>query len=144
MSKNEIFDHEESERYEADNLKPFLEILRDKVNSKDTKVMAMFSQLIKLSERVIEYTDKLQQEGDNGAAEAAVNLRIENEVLHRRLGDKSVCDKCGGDVMLSDCIAVCGKCEEARPQEEKDADGYEPNFANWHWKEINWTEYSLV
>jgi len=62
-----------------------------------------------------------------------------NEGLHRRCGDKPVCDKCGGDVMLTDCAAVCGKCENERIEKEKidvqNADNYFPLSVEWHWEE---------
>ena len=209
MSKNEIFDHEESERYEADNLKPFLEILRDKVNSKDTKVMAMFSQLIRISEAVVEYTDKLQTENcqfNEAYPDMVVSKDYEIDTLHERLGDHKVSDCCGDEIYCGNChneklcrgkcqcenyTQNCLKCKKPCGHKFDDCDHKwvfngmksqelfiprgEREKANLfdqslireridtkecmdedrmtmmvqcekchHWKEINWTEYSLV
>lgn len=106
------------------NIKPYLEILRDKVNSKDTKILVMFSELIKTAEEVMEDYKELW-ELNKSRLHYIDNLEIENNELHLNRGDIQVSNCCNAKLIssglsLSGDPARCSKCGEE---------------TGWYWKQ---------
>lgn len=133
----ETFEIDGSDRFWIDDLKPCLEVLRDKVDSKDTKVLEMFSQLIRLADLCVGFTE-IDQEAFLTLCNERDKQLLEIDTLHLRCGDKRVCDKCGTPIIVSDCMQVCEKCENERIEKDKidvRKDDYCPPIYNWHWEE---------
>lgn len=127
-----------AERFVVDNIKPLLEILRDKVDAKDTTIIAMFSELIRAAEDAVKEVEEMFR-GKEIFGEELAKLQWENYELHWKLGHKPFCDKHKHEIMYSEGMGfICQDCENERKEknnEETLENSIPQECPSWHWEE---------